>query len=151
MGQRLNLDKFQFTLDYLHESDDLDRLRIASNDAVETLDNHHMAYFRDTQYNTVIGKLEFQPIDKLNIWAQGVYETASVKDNKEFGDQFEDYRKSYGYSGGVEYMPFKDQDLKLFAAYMGRRQEFSKESGLSDKTNNMNRVEVGFMYHLKIY
>lgn len=151
MGQRLNLDRFHFTLDYLHESDDLDRLRIASNDAMEVLDANNMGYFRDTQYNTVIGKIEYSPIDKLNIWAQGTYETASVKDCKEFGDKFEDYRKSYGYSAGVEYMPFADQDLKLFGAYMGRRQEFSDESGLSFKNNNMNRIEVGFMYHLNVF
>ena len=151
LGQKLDLGNFQATFDYLHESDGLDRLRIASNDAAEILDEHNLAYFRDTEHNTFIGKLEFQPAEKWNIWAQGVYETVSVKENETFGDQFEDYRKSYGYSAGVEYKPFADQDLKLFGAYMGRRQEFSDKSGLSAKNNNMNRVEVGFMYHLNIF
>ena len=151
LGQKLNLGNFQATFDYLHESDGLDRLRIASNDAADVLAEHNLGYFRDTEHNTFIGKLEFQPAEKWNIWAQGVYETVSVKDNETFGDRFEDYRKSYGYSAGVEYKPFADQDLKLFGAYMGRRQEFSDESGLSAKNNNMNRIEVGFMYHLNVF
>jgi hypothetical protein len=59
------------------------------------------------------------------------------------------YRKSFGYMSSVEYYPLKDQDFRVFLAYVGRKYDFSKKSGLKDY--NTNRIELGFMYRIKAF
>ena len=76
---------------------------------------------------------------------KGTYETASVK-NVEI---LEDYRKSIGWIGSLEYYPIKNQDLRLFLAYLGKKVDYSDKCGLHDY--NTNRIELGFMYRIKCY
>ena len=83
-------------------------------------------------------KAEYQPAPEWNIFAQGLYETAnSSLANNEF--------KSIGYFAGVEYLPFKEQDLRFFLAYIGRSRDTN-----SVKVDT-NRVSVGMMYRIKAF
>ena len=77
--------------------------------------------------------------------AKGMYETASVS-KLEVG---KNYRKSYGYIGSIEYYPMRDQDLRVFLAYVGRKYDFKTATGL--KNYNTNRIELGFMYRIKAF
>ena len=77
--------------------------------------------------------------------APGMYETASVTKM----EQFKNYRKSFGYMGSIEYYPAKQQDFRLFLAYVGRKYDYSTKCGLKDY--NTDRIELGFMYRIKAY
>ena len=68
-----------------------------------------------------------------------MYETAknSIVNNE---------RTSLGYYTGVEYLPFKDQDLRFFLAYIGRESEI--KNGLKDYSN---RISLGMMYRIKAF
>ena len=150
LGQQLNLPKFQWYFDYMGAFDDLDRLRIATNElggalvdaAGDGIDN---AYFGKVHYNSFITKANWQFAPSWNLMLKGMYETASVTKM----EQFKNYRKSFGYMGSIEYYPAKQQDFRLFLAYVGRKFDYSTKCGLKDY--NTDRIELGFMYRIKAY
>ena len=111
LGTKLNLPKFQVFLDYMMANDQLDRLNYTP------LSNNGSATpVKDAKYNSFVLKAEYQPAPEWNIFAQGLYETAnSSLANNEF--------KGIGYFAGVEYLPFKEQDLRFFLAYIGRSRD----------------------------
>ena len=133
LGTKLNLPKFQMFLDYMMANDQLDRLNYTP------LSNNGSATpVKDAKYNSFVLKAEYQPAPEWNIFAQGLYETAnSSLANNEF--------KGLGYFAGVEYLPFKEQDLRFFLAYIGRSRD--KNSAVE----NTNRVSVGMMYRIKAF
>ena len=133
LGTKLNLPKFQVFLDYMMANDQLDRLNYTP------LSNNGSATpVKDAKYNSFVLKAEYQPAQEWNIFAQGLYETAnSSLANNEF--------KGIGYFAGVEYLPFKEQDLRFFLAYIGRSRDTN-----SVKVDT-NRVSVGMMYRIKAF
>ena len=133
LGTKLNLPKFQVFLDYMMANDQLDRLKFTP-----LSNNASAAPVKDAKYNSFVLKAEYQPAPEWNIFAQGLYETAnSSLANNEF--------KGIGYFAGVEYLPFKEQDLRFFLAYIGRSRDTN-----SVKVDT-NRVSVGMMYRIKAF
>lgn len=147
MGTKFNLQQFQLTLDYMNADEKLDRLGIATKDGAEWLKQNNQKIFQDVTYNSVILKAEYQPTPEWNIFAKGMYETASVKDVENYDD---DFRKAYGYMGGVEFIPFKDQDLRIFLAYVGRKYVYT-ESVPSLQDYKTDRVSLGVMYRIRAF
>lgn len=141
LGQQLNLEKFQWYIDYMGAWDGLDRLGIATGD----LGFAGGVYASDVHYNSFITKANWQFAPRWNLMLKGMYETASVSKL----ERGKNYRKSFGYIGSVEYYPLKDQDFRVFLAYVGRKYDFSEKSGLKDY--NTNRIELGFMYRIKAF
>ncbi len=144
LGQQLNLPKFQWYIDYMGAFDGIDRLQIATNDLASFLPAGN-AYFSDVHYNSLITKANWQFAPQWNLMVKGTYETASVSKI----EQLKDYRKSYGYLASLEYYPVKQQDFRVFLAYVGHKYDFSDKCGLKDY--NTNRIELGFMYRIKCY
>ena len=135
LGTKLNLPKFQVFLDYMMANDQLDRLCYTPNSKDN---NDKILGIKDAKYNSFVLKAEYQPAPEWNIFAQGLYETAnSSLANNEF--------KGIGYFAGVEYLPFKEQDLRFFLAYIGRSRDTN-----SVKVDT-NRVSVGMMYRIKAF
>lgn len=135
LGTKLNLPKFQVFLDYMMANDQLDRLCYTPNSKDS---NKKILGIKDAKYNSFVLKAEYQPAPEWNIFAQGLYETAnSSLANNEF--------KGIGYFAGVEYLPFKEQDLRFFLAYIGRSRDTN-----SVKVDT-NRVSVGMMYRIKAF
>lgn len=148
LGQQLNLPKFQWYFDYMGAFDDLDRLKIATNELRDALvdgDAPGNIYLGKVHYNSFITKANWQFAPSWNLMLKGMYETASVTKM----EQFKNYRKSLGYMGSIEYYPAKQQDFRLFLAYVGRKYDYSTKCGLKDY--NTDRIELGFMYRIKAY
>lgn len=148
LGQQLNLPKFQWYFDYMGAFDDLDRLKIATNELRDALvggDAPGNVYLGKVHYNSFITKANWQFAPSWNLMLKGMYETASVTKM----EQFKNYRKSFGYMGSIEYYPAKQQDFRLFLAYVGRKYDYSTKCGLKDY--NTDRIELGFMYRIKAY
>lgn len=148
LGQRLNLPKFQWYFDYMGAFDDLDRLKIATNELRDALvggDAPGNVYLGKVHYNSFITKANWQFAPSWNLMLKGMYETASVTKM----ERFKNYRKSFGYMGSIEYYPAKQQDFRLFLAYVGRKYDYSTKCGLKDY--NTDRIELGFMYRIKAY
>lgn len=148
LGQQFNLPKFQWYFDYMGAFDDLDRLKIATNELRDALvggDAPGNVYLGKVHYNSFITKANWQFAPSWNLMLKGMYETASVTKM----EQFKNYRKSFGYMGSIEYYPAKQQDFRLFLAYVGRKYDYSTKCGLKDY--NTDRIELGFMYRIKAY
>lgn len=149
LGQQLNLPKFQWYFDYMGAFDDLDRLKIATNELGGALVGGDgvagNVYLGKVHYNSFITKANWQFAPSWNLMLKGMYETASVTKM----EQFKNYRKSFGYMGSIEYYPAKQQDFRLFLAYVGRKYDYSTKCGLKDY--NTDRIELGFMYRIKAY
>jgi hypothetical protein len=153
LGQRLNLPKLQWYVDYMGAWDGMDRLGIASSEGasvylsdVEIEDELvQNVRFKDVNYNSFITKLNWQFAPKWNLMLKGTYETASVKNI----EMMKNFRKSFGWAGSLEYYPDKTQDFRVFLAYIGHKYNYSEKCRLDD--HNTNRIELGFMYRIKCY
>ena len=156
-GQKLNLSKLQWYVDYNNTYDDIDRMKIASKEVVNELvngiitdngtDDYTNLYLSKVCYQGIVTKMNWQFAKDWNLMLKGMWETASAtKDEK-----FKNYRTAYGYIGSLEYYPARKQkqDLRLFLAYVGRKYDYSKKCGLKDY--NTDRIELGMMYRLKAY
>ena len=169
-GQKLNLKKLQWYVDYNYTYDDLDRMKIASNElrnnilsraiplsetnetsatvASETgSEDYSNLYLSKVRYQGIVTKMNWQFAKDWNLMLKGMWETASTTKMEEY----KNYRKAYGYIGSLEYYPARKekQDLRIFLAYVGRKYDYSKRCGLKDY--NTDRIELGIMYRLKAY
>lgn len=146
LGNRLNFSNFQVFLDYMYAYQGIDRLGYASiYPEISGISYNHP--LRKTSYNSFVCKAEYQPSDRWNVFVQGIVETARV-DKSAIPTNFQDAkRNSFGYFCGVEYLPFKNQDLRFFAAYIGRK--FDYNGGTSDTYSN--RFSLGMMYRIKAF
>ena len=144
LGQQLNLPNLQWYLDYMGAYEGLDRLRIATSElgATKLKDN---SYFSDVIYHSFITKANWQFAPQWNLMLKAMYETVSVSKVEEL----KNYRKSYGYMASVEYYPVKHQDFRVSLAYVGRNFDYSSKCGL--RGFNTDRIELGFMYRIKMY
>ena len=153
LGQRLNLPKFQWYIDYMGAWDGMDRLGIATYDAAGIyLSGVHIdpeivqnVRFKDVNYNSLITKLNWQFAPQWNLMLKGTYETASVKDI----DMLDNYRKSIGWAGSLEYYPDKSQDFRVFLAYIGHKYNYDEITGLD--SHDTHRIELGFMFRIKAF
>ncbi len=135
LGQCLTLPKFQWYFDYMGSFEGLDRLRIATGEL------GGVGYQTHVRYNSFVTKMRFDLGDGFQLMLKGMYETTGTKDLGKF-------RTALGYVGSLEYYPLKDQDLRFFAAYIGRHFGYDKVN-LPDYSTN--RIEIGFMYRIKAY
>ena len=159
LGQKLNLNKLQWYVDYNNTYDDLDKMKIASKEVVDEMisstytqdeiNNQDFSnlYLSKVRYQGIVSKMNWQFAKDWNLMLKGMWETASATKN----EAFKNYRTAYGYIGSLEYYPARKQkqDLRIFLAYVGRKYDYSKKSGLQDY--NTDRIELGLMYRLKAY
>lgn len=135
LGQSLNLPKLQWYFDYMGAFESLDRLRIVTGDLGG-------GYATDVRYNSFVTKLNWHFTPGFNLMLKGMYETAGLASMDAYK------RVSLGYVGALEYYPLKDQDFRVFVAYVGRD---CKYEGVRLDNYHVNRLELGFMYRIKAY
>ncbi|MBV7440982.1 OprO/OprP family phosphate-selective porin [Weeksellaceae bacterium TAE3-ERU29] len=140
LGNKLNLKNWQWSLDYYYAQEDIDRLGIVTNAVSED------KIFRNVRYSTWVSELEYQPSEIWNLFLKGTYDVAGVADSKPYAMGF---RKAYGYSAGVELLPYKDQDLRLFMVYIGRKYDYTEESLIPE--DYTNRLSIGLLYRIKAF
>jgi len=152
LGQQLNLPRLQWYFDFMYSTEALDKLGFASEDYVKMYapnltiqDFEPHIYVSDVHYTSLVTKLNWQFCPKWNLMLKGMYDVASV-DNI---DIMKDYRKAYGYLASLEYYPIKNENLRIFLAYIGKKVDYSDKCGLKDY--NTNRIELGFMYRMKVF
>lgn len=139
LGQQLTLPGLRWFVDYMEERDDIDLLRIA------TADRGGAAYACDVRYRSLTTEALCTFAPKWALRVKGSYETVSASGN------FRNYRTSVGGVGTLEFYPVKDQDLRLFAAYVGRAHRFSEACGIKEADGMTHRLELGIMYRIKAY
>ena len=76
LGTEVNLNRFIGFLDFMYSSEDLDRTGIISE---ITANDGYDTRALDTRYLSLVLHLNYRVLPKLNLFAKGMYETASVE------------------------------------------------------------------------
>lgn len=146
VGNELNLGKFNMLLDFMYSQEAIDRNGIITGMVGKSYG--HNAF--DAGYLSLVTKLNYRFLPKWNVFAKGMYETASVtkgSDDIEKGK----YRTAWGYLAGVEFYPM-ETNLHFFLTYVGRSYNFaSRAKALGQENYTTNRVSVGFIYQLPMF
>lgn len=134
--------KANMFVDVMYSKEGLDRKGIMSQ---ILYDGERNAF--DAEYFSLVSKFNFRVHPLWNVFAQGMYETASL--SKEYDNLAKGkYRTSWGYMGGVEYYPMKT-NLHFFLTYVGRAFLYEDKANLKDF--HTNRISAGFIYQLPVF
>lgn len=146
LGNELNLDKFNMFLDFMYAQEGIDRNGTITG-IVGRPGGHNVF---DTGYLSVVTKLNYRFLPKWNVFAKGMYETASVTKSTEDIAKG-NYRISWGYLAGVEYYPM-ETNLHFFLTYVGRSYNFTSRAKILGQENySTNRISVGFIWQMPVF
>lgn len=127
-------------------AEDIDKLGILSE---ITAQGNEPIRARHSGYLSIVSRINYRPLPKLNLFVKGSYETISVRKNHARLEKGK-YRTSYGYQGGIEYFPMKD-NLRFFALYRGREIHHThKTISLGTDNNHPQQLSFGLIYKIPI-
>ena len=141
-GTKLNMKKWQLTLDYYGAWEQVDHHKIISAEMSQVFGMNTIA--RDTRYHSVLFDGAYQPTPHWNLTAGVRYERASCGDNPEF----DAYRTNIGYQAAVQWIPDLTQDARVSLAYIGKTTMYDHPA-LTDF--NRDRIELSLIYRIKAY
>lgn len=147
LGTELNLKKFNMFVDFMYSDEMLDRKGIISDMAYHAGYEERALY---AKYMTFVARFNYRIFPKWNAFIKGTYETASVyRTNGEL--EKGKYRTSYGYLGGIEFYPMKE-NLHFYATYVGRSYDYtSRGKALGMANTNPQRIALGFIYQIPLF
>ena len=147
LGTEVNLNRFIGFLDFMYSSEDLDRTGIISE---ITANDGYNTRALDTRYLSLVLHLNYRVLPKLNLFAKGMYETASVEKASDLLAKGK-YRTSWGYLAGIEYYPM-EENLHFFLNYIGRSFQYTDKAKIFGVGNsNPQRIELGLVYQLPVF
>lgn len=146
MGNEVNLGNFNMFVDLMYSQEGIDRNGIITG--IVGHPNGHNAF--NAGYFSTVTKLNYRFLPKWNVFAKGMYETASVTKSCD-GLEKGNYRTSWGYLTGIEFYPM-ETNLHFFVTYVGRTYNYTARSRALGQTGyNTNRISVGFIYQLPVF
>lgn len=130
-----------------YSAEDIDKLGILSEISALTPQGYQAT---DCSYLSVISRVDYRPLSKWNFFLKGFYETSSLrKDNPDMEEG--KYRTTYGYQGGVEYFPMKE-NLRFFLVYHGRQVDFTRRARLfTPACPQTQTLSLGIVYNIPIF
>lgn len=148
LGNEFNFSpKWHAYFDWMYSREGVDRKGIITN--ILGADLGHNAF--NAEYMAYVLHVNYRFAPKWNLFAKGMYETASVSKATEDVEKGK-YRTSWGYIGGVEYYPMKDDNLHFFLTYVGRSYNYTgKAKALGNENYNTNRVSLGFIWQMPVF
>lgn len=148
LGTELNLKKFHMFFDFMYSTDNLDRTGIISEMARNA---GYDTRILDTRYLSLVAHFDYRILPKVNVFVKGMYETASVDKTNGVTEKGK-YRTSWGYLGGIEYYPMKE-NLHFFLNYIGRSFDYTDLAKNTFGAGNFNpqRMELGLIYVIPVF
>lgn len=130
----------------MYSIEDIDKLGILS----EILPENEMSRKKDCRYLSLISRINYRIFPKINLFAKGIYETNSVN-RQQSGLPKGKYRTSYGYQGGIEYFPIKE-NLRFFVMYRGRKISYTKKAENLGVTKEYPQyLSLGLIYKIPVF
>ncbi|WP_321423891.1 porin [uncultured Bacteroides sp.] len=146
LGNEFTQGRFNMFFDFMYSNEELDRNGIMSS--ITNSSRYRNAV--NAQYMSLVTKLNYRFAPRWNVFVEGMYETASLK-NDLTGFSKGKYRTSYGYFAGLEYYPM-ESNLHFFLTYVGRDYQYTnKAKSLGFGNYNTDRVSLGFIYQLQMF
>lgn len=147
VGNQLNINKLNIYLDFTLSDEELDSREIIS-DIIRSEENPTCAEY--TRYQSWVTKLNYRFRPHWNLFVKGMYETASIYKqtrNREKGK----YRTSYGYFGGIEFYPMKE-NFRFYLAYLGRSYRYTDRANqYGTKDYSTTQLSLGLIYNLPLF
>lgn len=149
-GQQVEAGKFLGYFDVMYTRGKSDPVGVLS-ELFEPEDEEAGAWIANTSYLSLVARLNYSIHPKWNLFAKGMYETASVyKANGPYASG--KYRTAWGYQGGVEFYPMADDNLHLFLTATGRSYSLTETAkALDASAENTARLSVGFVYKIPVF
>lgn len=113
-------ERFNLYFDVMYSAEDIDKLGIISG---ITYREDQPVRAQHSGYLSLVSRINYRIFPKLNLFAKGMYETAEVRKSNGLLLSGK-YRTTWGYQGGIEYYPMKE-NLHFFAAYRGKRYTYT--------------------------
>lgn len=129
-------ERFNMYLDAMYSVEDIDKLGLMSQlicQSEETVRVQHCEYL------SLVSRLNYRLFPKWNLFVKGMYETMGIHRAYESMESGK-YRTCWGYQGGIEYYPMKE-NLRFFALFRGKRYSCSS---LGEKFQTINEHPRGF-------
>lgn len=148
LGTAMNLDKFGMFLDLMYSREQMDRKQMISRIVADKTDGYTQMY---TDYSAVILGVNYRFAPKWNLFAKGIWDTASKYKTTGIVEKGL-YQTAWGYSGGIEFYPIKNDNLHLNLVYTGRQFNYSgraKAFGATDYSEN--KLELSFIYAMRLF
>lgn len=139
--------RVMYDLDYSNEG--IDRKGIITSMLPPTEEMHTQ---QDVSYLDNWFRVDYKITQKLALSLTLMTSNAYAKNAVSSNSGNNHIRTSYGYIPMVEYMPFKNQNMRFFAAYVGRNynySDFAKENW-NQSNYNTGRISFGFIAPLLV-
>ena len=151
LGNEFTFGPINAAFDWMYAREGLDRLGIVSEIANQNNKLRPNGYaVSNTKYMSYVLKVNYRVAPKWNLFVKGMLEDEGTY-RAETGVEKGKYRTAYGYLGGIEYYPMKE-NLRFFMTYIGRHYTYTdaaKKLGWND--NSTNQISCGFIYQLKMF
>lgn len=139
--------KFNMYIDGLFSVEEIDKLGILSEISGKAEQPYRATH---SQYFSLISRINYHISPKLNIFGKGSYETTSARSGTNLPQQGK-YRTSYGYQGGIEYFPMKE-NLRIYLLYKGSQIDYTRlAQNFNIKNEQLQYMSVGLLYNIPIY
>ena len=147
LGNEFNFNpQWHAYFDWMYSREGVDRKGIITRMIGGDL-NHNVF---NAEYMSYVLHVNYRFAPKWNLFAKGMYETASVYKSSDEVEKGK-YRTAWGYVGGIEYYPM-ETNLHFFLAYTGRSYRFTdRAKALGEDNYSTNRVSVGFIWQMPVF
>lgn len=152
LGTELNAGPVNTFFDFMYSREALDRLGIIStiinnNNSIER-PNGYAAY--NSKYMSFVWKLNYRVNPYINLFVKGMAEIEGLY-KANVGAPKGRYRTAYGYLGGIEFYPMKE-NLHFFLAFVGRTYDYaSRAKALGWDNFSTQTITTGFIYQLQMF
>lgn len=148
LGNELTMGNFGMYFDFMYSHENIDKLGIISE--IMASADSTSARAENSRYLSLITKLNYRILPKISLFVKGMYETAGISKTTALIEKGK-YRTSWGYLGGIEYYPMKE-NLHFFICYIGRSYQYTdraKAFGLQNESPQ--RLSVGLIYSIPVF
>lgn len=154
-GQNIDLGPFYAYFDVMYSRGALDPLglitELSPTESVEEEEEAMPVRVQNCDYLSLVAEAHYRFHPKWQLFAKGMYETASVYKATE-GWEKGKYRTAWGYQGGIEFYPMADDNLHLFLLGKGRSYSLSNRAKALDASlDNSASISIGFIYRLPLF
>ncbi|UUC47334.1 porin [Flavobacterium cerinum] len=148
LGHKYQDKKLTLMYDFKYSNEGVDRKGIITN----MIPGEEVEVQQNVEYLENWIRAEYLIFPKVNLSLTLMNSNAYAKDIVAPGSGNSHIRSSYGYIPAVEYLPFKDLNIRFYISYVGRYYKYSTfaQEHLGQVDYNTGRLSIGFIAPLLV-
>ncbi len=149
LGHKYQDKKLTLMYDFKYSNEGIDRKGIITN----MIPGEEVNIQQNVSYLENWLRAEYLIAPKVNLSLTLMHSNAYAKNMVVADSGYNHIRASYGFIPSVQYLPFKDLNLRFFVSYVGRYYNYSTyaQEQLGQANYNTGRFSVGFIAPLLIF